>query len=142
MPMFFLLSTLSLFSLHSLRSEDPAKTNLRVDVQNVRSSKGAVYIALFHSAKDFPMGKPIEGKKISAAGPSAQATFSVEPGDYAIAVYHDENGNGQMDKRVFGIPKEPYGFSNNFKPVMSAPKFNDCKFSVGAGGKAISIKLN
>ena len=140
--MFILLSTLSLFSWGLLRSEDPQKTNLKVDIQNVRSPKGAVYIALYHSAKDFPMGKPIDGKKISVAGLSAQATFSVEPGDYAIAVYHDENGNGQMDKRVFGIPKEPYGFSNNVKPIMSMPKFSDCKFSVGNGGRVISIKLN
>lgn len=140
--MFILLSTLSLFSWSILCSEDPQKTNLKVDIQNVRSPKGAVYIALYHSPKDFPMGKPIDGKKISVTGLSAQATFSVEPGDYAIAVYHDENGNGQMDKRVFGIPKEPYGFSNNVKPIMSMPKFSDCKFSVGNGGRVISIKLN
>ena len=68
-------------------------------------------------------------------------SFSVEPGDYAIAVYHDQNGNGKMDKRMFGIPKEPYGFSNNIKPVMSAPKFSECRFTVGDSGKAISIKL-
>ena len=62
-------------------------------------------------------------------------------GDYAIAVYHDQNGNGKMDKRMFGIPKEPYGFSNNIKPVMSAPKFSECRFTVGDSGKVISIKL-
>ena len=71
-----------------------------------------------------------------------QTVFSVEPGEYAIAVYHDENNNGHMDKRMFGIPKEPYGFSNNYRPLMSAPTFNDCKFAIGEVEKEISIKLN
>ena len=139
--MLYLLSALSLFLSLSDRPFAPEKTNLRVEIQNVRVLEGNVYIALFRPGKDFPEGAPIEGKKLYAGSKSVQATFAVEPGDYAIAVYHDENGNGKMDKRVFGIPKEPYGFSNNFKPLMSAPKFNDCKFNVSDKGKAISIKL-
>ncbi len=84
----------------------------------------------------------MDGKKIDAAHNSVQTTFSVEPGEYAIAVYHDQNGNGKMDTRLFGIPKEPYGFSNDFRPMLSAPKFSDCEFSVGDGGKTMRIKLN
>ncbi|QIP16650.1 DUF2141 domain-containing protein [Spirosoma aureum] len=140
--MLILLSAISLF----LSGEDPVKSskkaNLKVDVQNVRTLKGAVYVALFRTGSDFPDGKPLDGKKLEATQKSVETTFSVEPGDYAVAVFHDENGNGQMDKRIFGIPKEPYGFSNNFRPTMSAPKFSDCKFSVGDAGKTISIKLN
>lgn len=139
--MLYLLSALSLFASLSTPPASPKKISLTVDIQDLRVSKGAIYVALFRSANDFPEGKPADSKKVNAGGKSVQAQFSVEPGDYAIAVYHDENGNGKMDKRMFGIPKEPYGFSNNFKPVMSAPKFGDCKFSVGDSGKAISIKL-
>ncbi|WP_461054500.1 DUF2141 domain-containing protein [Spirosoma arcticum] len=139
--MLHFLSILSLFASLSAPPASPKKISLTVDIQNLRVSKGAVYVALFRSVKDFPEGKPADSKKVNAGSKSVQTLFSVEPGDYAIAVYHDENGNGKMDKRMFGIPKEPYGFSNNFKPVMSAPKFGDCKFSVGASGKAISIKL-
>lgn len=140
--MLILLTTLSLLLSDAPRSEAPKKANLRVEVHNVRVQKGAVYVALFRADNSFPSGKPLDGKRIDAGGSSVQTLFSVEPGSYAIAVYHDENGNGKMDKRVFGIPKEPYGFSNNFRPVMSAPKYTDCQFAVGDGGKAISIKLN
>lgn len=139
--MLHLLSALSLFLSTPTRPAAPQKANLKVEVQNVRVLNGSVYIALFRPGKDFPVGKPIEGKKLYAGSKSVNTTFSVEPGDYAISVYHDENGNGKMDKRMFGIPKEPYGFSNNFKPLMSAPKFSDCQFSVGNSGKVISIKL-
>ena len=140
--MLILLTVLRLFLPDAPPRTVPSKANLKVDIQNVRVQKGTVYVALFRADNTFPQGKPLDGKKVNADGRSVQALFSVEPGNYAIAVYHDENGNGKMDKRIFGIPKEPYGFSNNFRPVMSAPKYTDCQFSVGDGGKAISIKLN
>jgi uncharacterized protein (DUF2141 family) len=139
--MLILLSLLNLFLFTPDHSAPASKTNLRVDIQNIRVVKGTIYIALFSPGKDFPEGKPVEGKKLYVGSRSIHTTFSVEPGNYAIALYHDENDNGKMDTRMFGIPKEPYGFSNNFKPVMSTPKFTDCQFSVGDGGKAISIKL-
>jgi uncharacterized protein (DUF2141 family) len=140
--MLILLSVLNLFLSDNPRLDNPNKTNLKVEIQNVRQQKGAVHVGLYRACPNFPSCQPVELKVMDVKGNSLQVAFSVEPGDYAIAVYHDENSNGQMDKRVFGIPKEPYGFSNNFRPVMSAPKFNDCKFSVGDAGKAISIKLN
>lgn len=140
-----MLYLLSLFALSLSRPAlmaPPAKTSLTIEIQNVRTLNGAVYIALFKPGKDFPEGKPIEGKKVDATNERVRTSFTVEPGEYAIAVYHDENGNGKMDKRVFGIPKEPYGFSNNFRPKLSAPKFSDCEFSVGDGGKTVRIQLN
>ena len=139
--MFFLLAFLSLFPSHYTPTRSAAKVALTVDAQNIHTKKGAVYFALFKSTDDFPTGKPSEGKKMNATGERVQTTFSVEPGAYAIAIFHDENGNGQMDKKIFGIPKEPYGFSNNFRPKMSAPKFKDCEFTVSSAAKTISIKL-
>ncbi|MCX6214980.1 DUF2141 domain-containing protein [Spirosoma sp.] len=140
--MLYLLSIFTLFFASFPNLDAPKKTNLTVEVHNVRTLKGAVYVALFKPGKDFPEGKPIEGKKVDATHERVQTTFLVEPGEYAIAVYHDENGNGKMDKRMFGIPKEPYGFSNDFRPKLSAPKFGDCEFSVSDGGKTIRIKLD
>lgn len=139
--MFILLSLLSLF-INPLHSTPAApKVNLTVDVQDIQSKKGTLFVALFKPGKDFPQGKPFEGKKSAIDGKRTQVTFSVEPGDYAVAVYHDENNNGQMDKRMFGIPKEPYGFSQNFRPTVSAPKFSDCQFTVGQTDKKISVQI-
>ncbi len=139
--MSILLVVLGLFLHDAPRLTAPQKINLKIDVQNVKKQTGTVHVALYRADNNFPAGSPLEGKKVPAGAKSVQTTFSVEPGEYAVAVYHDENNNGQMDKRMFGIPKEPYGFSNNFRPVMSAPKFSDCKFSVGNGEKAITVKL-
>lgn len=140
--MFVLLSALSLLLVGNEPAKSPQKTTLSVEIQNVRTQKGAVFIALFRPDSGFPDGKAFDGKQVAVKGEKLEATFSVEPGDYAIAIFHDANDNGKLDKGVFGIPKEPYGFSNNFRPKMSAPKFRDCQFSVGQSSKKISIKLN
>ena len=136
-----LISFFSLFLTTTSLGPSPQKTSLTVEIHNVHVHTGTVYVALFKPGKEFPEGKPLEGKKIDATQDVVQTTFSVDPGEYALAIFHDENGNGQMDKRMFGIPKEPYGFSNNFRPKMSAPKFSDCQFNVGEGKKTISIDL-
>lgn len=120
----------------------PEKARLQVAIHNVQSLKGAVFIALFKPGVEFPDGRPMDGKRVDATAATVHAAFMVEPGKYAIAVFHDENSNGKMDKRLFGIPKEPYGLSNNFRPRFSAPKFNDCQFNVNEGVKTVSINLD
>lgn len=139
--MLYLLSAFHLLLASTKPMPSPPKVNLTVEVQNVRTLKGAVYVALFRAGSDFPEGKPTQGKKVEASSQQVHTVFSVDPGEYAVAVFHDENSNGKMDKKIFGIPKEPYGFSNNFRPKLSAPKFNDCQLSIGNGGKSISILL-
>lgn len=139
--MFYLLSIVSLLFTDTSSMSAPLKARLQVDIHNINSRDGAVFVALFKPGREFPEGKPMEGKKIEASATTVQTTFSVEPGNYAIALFHDINGNGKMDKNMFGIPKEPYGFSNDFHPKFSAPKFKDCQFSVSEGGKAVRIDL-
>jgi uncharacterized protein (DUF2141 family) len=62
-------------------------------------------------------------------------------GTYAIAFYQDMNDNGKIDKNGLGIPKEPYAFSNNIRPKLSAPSFKDCKFNYSKNQSVISVKM-
>jgi uncharacterized protein (DUF2141 family) len=62
------------------------------------------------------------------------------PGDYAIAIYHDANTDGQCNSNFLGVPTECYGFSNNVKPFLSAPSFNATKFSL-TKDRLLTIKL-
>ena len=60
---------------------------------------------------------------------TVKTSIYVPIGEYAITLYHDENGNEKLDKNVFGIPKERYGFSNNeYGPHGSKPKFKKAAF--------------
>ena len=54
----------------------------------------------------------------------------VPSGDIAILVYVDENENGLIDKNFIGIPKEPLGISNNYRP-KGPPAFGRAKFVIG-----------
>ena len=139
--MFYLLSIFSLLLAETTPAFDAPKARLQVDIQNINSHNGTVFVALFKPGREFPDGKPMEGKKIDASASSLQITFSVEPGNYALALFHDMNSNGKMDKNMLGIPKEPYGFSNDFRPRFFVPKFSDCQFSVGEGGKTVRVNL-
>lgn len=62
-------------------------------------------------------------------------------GTYAIAFYQDMNDSGKIDKNGLGIPKEPYAFSNDIRPKMSAPSFADCKFVYGKKENSITVKM-
>ena len=61
-------------------------------------------------------------------------------GDYAIAIYQDQNMNGSMDETEAKIPKEPFGFSNNPKGKRGPANFQDAVFSF-QGKDSISIEL-
>ena len=62
-------------------------------------------------------------------------------GEWAVALTQDVNNNDRLDKNFVGIPTEPYAFSNNVRPTVAAPDFNECKFLVDGPGKVISIVL-
>jgi uncharacterized protein (DUF2141 family) len=64
----------------------------------------------------------------------------VPPGDYAVSVIHDENGNGRLDKFV-GIPREGFGFSRNPRMRMGPPRFDECRVSVPAAGARETIRM-
>ncbi len=138
----FLAALLPLFNATRLIPLPPHKATLTVEIRNIRQAKGRIQVGLFKPCADFPSAcKPFDKRMVVANKGSVRFVFDVEPGDYALAAFHDLNSNGIIDTRLLGIPKEPYGFSNNIRPWMSAPTFADCKVVVGEANKAISIQL-
>ena len=69
-------------------------------------------------------------------------TFEGLPaGDYGVKAFHDVNGNGRMDTNPFGMPIEPYAFSNNAVGNMGPAGWDRAKFAVsGATAQTISIR--
>lgn len=62
-------------------------------------------------------------------------------GTYAIAFYQDLNNSKAIDKNGIGIPTEPYAFSNDIRPKLSAPSFEDCKFEYSKKKNSITVKM-
>jgi uncharacterized protein (DUF2141 family) len=85
---------------------------LQLEITNVKTAKGKLWIAITQTPGKMVDKKPEYYQIISVEGTGKLATqFDLPVGRYAVAVYHDLNDNGKLDKNVLGIPKEPYGFS-------------------------------
>lgn len=103
--------------------------DLEVQVEGIPNTKGTLFIGLFNSSATFPnYGKQYKGVVVTHEGKSHVYKFKNLPKDtYALAIYHDENKNGKLDKNLFGAPTEAYGFSNNARESFSAPSFEAAK---------------
>ena len=51
-------------------------------------------------------------------------------GDYAVSLFHDRNRDGKLNTNFLGIPKEPFGFSNNPRVMFGPPSFDESHFSL------------
>ena len=104
---------------------------LKVRVENVKNNNGQVMASLFNKEKGFPRDRDaiIDLQKSDAIqGDDTILTFrNLTPGFYAVAIMHDESKNGDMDYNLIGIPKEGYCFSNNVKPKLATPRFEQTK---------------
>ncbi len=61
-------------------------------------------------------------------------------GTYALALVHDENGNGKLDT-VMGIPKEGFGFSKNPAIRFGPPSFKSAGVTIVGGRSDESVKI-
>jgi len=115
---------------------------LSIKISNIQSKGKILYVGIYREGDEFPeFNKYWKNSKATTTSNEMTIEFDVPYGDYAVAVSHDLNGNGKLDKNLFGYPKEPFGFSNNYKPKLSSPNFSDCKFSYTQQSNSIMIKL-
>ena len=96
------------------------------------SSDGNIGCALFSNPKGFPMDAGGAIQKFAQNTPMGTAfVFSnLKSGQYAVSVMNDQSGNKILDKNLLGIPKEEWGVSNNVRPPLRAPKFEEAVFEV------------
>ena len=115
--------------------------DLSVRVDGARGVQGAIRVAVFDSADRF-LKRPLQ--TASAAAGEGATTLQIKdlaPGQYAVAVYHDANGNGKLDQNMMGIPVEAAGFSNDAQGNMGPPAFEAARFALAPEGGAIQVTL-
>jgi uncharacterized protein (DUF2141 family) len=123
---------------------DKSEYTLHVTVKGLRNDNGNVLLALYNGKAGFPENaeKAVDKVSVSIRDGKAQADFQLSrSGSYAVCVLHDENNNGVMDKGLFGVPLEGYGFSNDAMGVMSAPSFEDAAVRVSGSEHHIVINI-
>ncbi|HLZ66303.1 MAG TPA: DUF2141 domain-containing protein [Aliidongia sp.] len=114
-----------------------------VTVDQIHSAEGKVYVTLWGSADTWlDDQKSLQNIGLPAANGAVTFTLhDVAPGQYAIATFHDENADGEMDFNFFGYPTEGYAFSRDVRPFLSAPSFESCAFTVGIDDVALTIHM-
>ncbi len=123
-----------------------AANEIRIVIDGLKESIGLVTIDLYVNDNDGFLKRAgrVAQRRAAAKAPFTSLCIAApEPGDYAIAVYHDENANKTFDKGAFGLPAEPWGISNNPKIRFGPPHVEEALFPVDAnGGAKVVIKLN
>jgi uncharacterized protein (DUF2141 family) len=115
--------------------------DLTIDLVGIREVKGHAYVAVF-SPQDAWLTRGGRGMRVAVEKPALRITVrDLPPGDYAVSVFQDLDGDGRMGTNVIGMPIEPWGMSNDAVGKFGPPTFEQCKVYVPAEGKAIAITL-
>ena len=133
-----------LLTLPVLASAAPPETGaVVVLVSGMRSTKGQVLACLTTQAKSFPDCRNDPAARKLAVTASGTVTFrfaDLPPGRYAVALLHDENGNGKADMALM-IPREGFGFSRNAAVRMGPPRFATAAFDVGGDTVIMPVRM-
>ncbi|WP_345725577.1 DUF2141 domain-containing protein [Qipengyuania proteolytica] len=139
------LAALPLGLLVAGASPTVEQAKVSVTVTDLRNAKGIVRACMTTDESKFPRCRGVPNAYAATADAKAGTvsfTFTdVKPGRYAIALLHDENGNGKADRALGMMPKEGFGFSRDAPVRMAPPKFSDAAFDIGAADKALTIRM-
>lgn len=118
--------------------------SLTVKIDNLHSDRGKIMAFLFQHAEGFP-NDPINAHRQRIARIHERKAEIIIPnlkaGNYALALFHDENNDSKLNTTWFGKPKEGVGTSNNVVRRFSAPDFEDCQFTL-TQSQTINIKVH
>lgn len=115
--------------------------DLTISFTGIEEQQGAVLGAVFDSEAAYNGGgKPVRTIMVAASKAEVAAQLNGRaPGTYAIKAFHDVDGDQQMGTNPFGMPIEPFAFSNNAQGQMGPAKWADAKFDVTPGTNSQSI---
>ncbi len=99
-------------------------------------------VAVYDSQETFLSENLVVGEVFEVKGALVRGTLSIPYGKYAISVYHDQNSDKTLNTGIFGIPKEPVGFSNDAKGSFGPPGFKESSFDFENEGQTIKINLS
>lgn len=114
--------------------------DLEIRITGLERLQGLVHFGLYNDPDEFPGGTSLAGDDIAADRDTL--IFRVRdltPGDYAVAVFHDRNANGEHDISIFGI--EDFGFSQNARAFFGPPAFDDASFHIDDSDIVVVIDL-
>lgn len=114
---------------------------MKITVTNIQPNKGSIVVNIYNKEENF-FKKTFVTQTQKANNSSILFEIEIPKGIYAISVFQDLDEDGKLKQGLFGIPKEPVGFGNNYKPSFSAPSFSDCSINLSNENATFNIKLS
>jgi len=134
MNMRLMIAAAMLLAPQTLMADPADGVTVTVNVVALRNTRGNILACLTAKADTFPeCEKDPQSLRLTVPARNGPVLVfrHVQPGNYAVSLFHDENGNGRLDKSMGFIPREGYGFSRDAPVKMAPPKFAAAQFAVG-----------
>lgn len=121
-----------------------AAGTVTITVTDLRNSEGVVRACMTTVESVFPRcaKDPNSYRTVVPAGETVTIRFNnVRPGEYAIALLHDENEDGKANRVLGMAPREGFGFSRDAPVRMAPPEWDDAVFTVGTASQRVTIRM-
>jgi uncharacterized protein (DUF2141 family) len=123
----------------------PGQGRVDVTMTGFESEEGQALVAVFLDPQGWPDG---DGSEFATAvvpisdGQAVAVFEEVPAGPFAVSVFHDTDGDRELDSGALGIPSEAYGFSADARNAFGPPKFEEARLELAAGeNKQITIRV-
>lgn len=140
-----LLTGLGVLAATTTSARADLKGNLTIEVAGLQNHRGLLCLKVFSGTKGFPNSNDSAVKrqcfKITAS-PMTVTFTDLNMGGYAVAVFHDANGDRQLNRNSLGMPIEGYGFSRNPTTRTGPPQFSDAVFMLAGSSTSITIRMH
>lgn len=140
MKAYFLLIILSVFLLGMKSS---SVSELALEINDIQYAYGTLWVAVYASESSFLDKNQAQLISLDVKDKKSHKIIlrDLSYGDYAIALFHDLNGNSEMDFNWAGVPAEPFAFSRPVSSKWRLPKFSEVKVGVYQSHKTINTHL-
>ena len=116
--------------------------SLTLSFTGIERPTGAIMIALFDDEAGWNANRPVRTAMVAVSGAAVESLFEgLPPGRYGARVFHDMDGDRRMGSNPFGIPIEPFAFSNNAHGSMGPARWADAAFDLPAGATRHAITI-
>lgn len=116
---------------------------LVIELDNIKEAKGTIWVGIYDSQENYLVKEKaiVQGFKVERTGSARFPFYDMPYGAYAVALFHDINDNGELDRNFFGIPTEPFAFSRPPRSKWRLPSFGEVSFQFRYNSQRLRVSL-